>query len=221
MIVDTPSLQTAIVEYLARDQDTVLIARVPTFIQLFEAKMNRDLFVRQMEIRTQAVTDPAQTAEPEFVALPPDFQTMRRIRMTSATGKPPLNYITPTQMDEYRYERQDTSGCPRFFTIFGNEIELFPSPDSAVTLEMIYRQNLPALSANTSNWLLTLAPDAYLYGSLMESAPYIKEDNRITVWGAGLTSALTDLNSLGRNSTFNAGPLQVRVHGGHNGNFRR
>ena len=77
---------------------------------------------------------------------------------------------------------------------------------------MIYRQNLPSLNANASNWLLTLAPDAYLYGSLMESAPYIKEDNRIAVWGAGMTSALTDLNNLGNNSTFNAGPLQVRVN---------
>lgn len=221
LIVDGPSLQTAIVEYLARDQDAALIARVPTFIQLFEAKMNRDLFVRQMEIRTQAVTDPTLTAEPEFIALPADFQTMRRIRISSDVGKPPLEYITNAQMDQKRYERQDTTGRPRFFTIFGNEIELLPTPGIAITLEMIYRQNLPALSANASNWLLTLAPDAYLYGSLMESAPYIKEDNRIAVWGAGMTSALADLNNLGSNSTFNAGPLQVRVSGGHNGNFRR
>jgi hypothetical protein len=221
MIQNATDLQTAIVEWLARDQDTVLIARVPTFIQLFEAKMNRDLFTRQMETRVQAITDPALTSDPEYVALPPDFQTMRRIRMTSDTGKSPLDYVTPVQMDEMRYERQDTPGRPRKFTIFGNEIELFPTPGIAVTLEMIYRQNLPSLNANASNWLLALAPDAYLYGSLMESAPYIKEDSRIAVWGAGMTSALTDLNNLGSNSAFNAGPLQVRVSGGHNGNFRR
>lgn len=212
LIVDTPSLQAAIVEYLARDQDTTLIARVPSFIQLFEAKMNRNLFVRQMETRAQAITDPALTIEPEFVALPSDFQTMRRIRMTSDTRKTPLEYITPTQMDEFRAQRADTEGRPRFFTIFGNEIELFPTPGIAVTLEMIYRANLPSLNSNASNWLLTLAPDAYLYGSLMESAPYIKEDNRIAVWGAGVTSALSDLNALGNMSTFNAGPLQVRVN---------
>ena len=212
LIQTTTDLQSAIVEYLARDQDTTLIARVPSFIQLFEAKMNRNLFVRQMETRAQAITDPALTSEPEFVALPSDFQTMRRIRMTSDVRKTPLDYITPTQMDEFRAKRADTEGRPRFFTIFGNEIELFPTPGIAVTLEMIYRALIPSLNANASNWLLTLAPDAYLYGSLMESAPYIKEDSRITVWGAGMTSAMTDLNTLGNNSTFNAGPLQVRVN---------
>lgn len=222
MTIQTASdLQAAIVEYLARDQDTTLIARVPSFIQLFEAKMNRNLFVRQMEIRTQAVTDPSLTPEPEFVALPADFQTMRRIRISSFAGKPPLDYITNAAMDEKRYHHQDNTGRPRYFTIFGNEIELLPTPDVAYTLEMIYRANLPSLNSNASNWLLALAPDAYLYGSLMESAPYIKEDNRIAVWGAGMTSALADLNNLGNNSTFNAGPLQVRVDRHHNGNFRR
>jgi hypothetical protein len=33
-IVDYTSLQTAVTEYLARDQDATLIARIPTFIQL-------------------------------------------------------------------------------------------------------------------------------------------------------------------------------------------
>ena len=54
-IVDYASLQSAVTEYLARDQDTVLIARIPTFIQLSEAKLNRELFVRQMEQRAIAV----------------------------------------------------------------------------------------------------------------------------------------------------------------------
>jgi hypothetical protein len=51
-IIDITSLQAAVTEYLARDQDTTLIARIPTFIQLAEAKFNRQLFVRQMEQRT-------------------------------------------------------------------------------------------------------------------------------------------------------------------------
>jgi len=210
-IQTTSDLQTACVEWLARDQDATLIARIPTFFQLFEAKMNRSLFVRQMESRTQAITDPAVTAEPEYVALPSDFQTMRRIRVSSETGKPSLQFLSGVQMDEMRTQRQDVAGCPRYFTIFGNEIELFPTPASITTLEMIYRQNLPSLVSNTTNWLLALAPDAYLYGALLESAPYIKQDERIQIWGAAVQSALADLNSLGSNSAFNAGPLQVRI----------
>ncbi len=79
---------------------------------------------------------------------------------------------------------------------------------------MVYRTNIPALSdTNTSNWLLDLAPDLYLYGALLESAPYIKEDARIQTWGLGFSSALDGLNTLGLTSTFNAGPMQVRTSG--------
>jgi hypothetical protein len=210
LIVDSASLQATAVEYLARDQDATLIARVPTFIQNFEATMNRALFTRQMETRALAITNPAVTTEPEFVALPADFQTMRRIRLSSETGKPSLQFLSGTQMDEMRTGAADVSGVPRYFSIFGNEIELFPTPAAITTLEMIYRANLPSLNSNATNWLLALAPDAYLFGVLLQSAPYIKQDARIQVWGAAVQSALTDLNKLGNNSAFNAGPMQVR-----------
>ncbi|VIO73893.1 phage adaptor protein [Bradyrhizobium ivorense] len=211
-IVDQPSLVAAIVEYLARDQDTTLTARIPTFIQLFEAKMNRSLFVRQMELRATAVTNPTLT-EAEFIALPTDFQSMRRMRLTSVTGKPFLEFKSTLQMDEWRLQNADVHGQPRYFTIFGNEIEFAPTPDGVYTVEMVYRQVIPPLSSNLTNWLLQLAPDLYLYGALMEAAPYMKEDPRIQTWGAGLVSALSDLNELGKLSAFNAGPLTVRPAG--------
>jgi len=211
-ITDYTSLQAAVTEYLARDQDTTLIARIATFIQLAEAKLNRQLFVRQMEQRSIAVVDTA-SSEPEFISLPADFQSMRRVRLSSATGKPCLEFKSGTQMDEYRFGRSDVAGQPRYFTVFGDEIELAPTPDAAYTIEMVYRQNIPALASNSNNWLLTLAPDLYLYGALLESAPYIKEDGRIRTWGLGFTAALNDLNNLGLTSTFNAGPMTVRVSG--------
>jgi hypothetical protein len=53
------------------------------FVRMFEAKANRTLFVRQMEARASTPVNMA-SAEPEFVALPDDFQTMRRIRLKDA-----------------------------------------------------------------------------------------------------------------------------------------
>jgi hypothetical protein len=41
------ALVSAVTEYLARDQDTTLIARIPDFITLAEAKFNRELRVNQ------------------------------------------------------------------------------------------------------------------------------------------------------------------------------
>lgn len=205
-------LQTAITEWLARDQDTTLIARIPTFVQNCEARLNRELFVRQMEQRSTTTIDTTQT-EPEFIALPSDFQSMRRIRVSSVQGKPRLQYKSGAEADEYRYMNGDVAGQPWFFTIFGSEIELLPTPDADYTIEMIYRKNIPALSSNSTNWLLTLAPDAYLYGSLLESAPYIKEDGRLQTWSLGYQAALDGLNKLGQMSTYNAGPMTMRPSG--------
>ena len=211
-ILDYTSLCAAVTEYLARDQDSTLIARIPTFIQLSEAKFNRQLFVRQMEQRAIAVID-TTSSEPEFVALPSNFQSMRRVRLSGVTGKPSLDFKSGTQMDEYRLRIAGLAAQPRHFTIFGDEIELAPTPDQNYTIEMVYRTNIPPLGSNSSNWLLSMAPDLYLYGALLESAPYIKEDGRIQTWGLGFTSALNDLNNLGLTSTFNAGPMTVRISG--------
>lgn len=191
---------------------TDLTLRLPEFIVLCEAKLNRSLFVRQMETRSTAVVVTTNT-EPEFISLPSDFQSMRRMRVSSVAGKPSLEFKSGVQMDEYRFGTSNVSGQPRYFTIMGDEIELAPTPDTTYTIEMVYRKMIPALASNSPNWLLTLAPDIYLYGMLLESAPYIKEDERIQTWGTGFASAVDGLNRLGLTSTFNAGPSVVRVSG--------
>jgi hypothetical protein len=212
-IVDYTTLQAAVVDYLARDQDTALTARIPTLIQLVETKANRKLFVRQMEQRSTAQTDPNAT-EPEYIALPNDFQSMRRMRITAgASNIPYLQFKSNQQMDEFKLQSGNVSGEPQFFTIFGSEIELGPTPDGIYTIEMIYRQNIPPLATNSTNWLLTLAPDFYLYGTLLEATAQMKDDPRIAAWGALFAGAMNDLNDLGKLSQFNAGPLTVRPSG--------
>ena len=212
LITTYATLQTAIVDYLKRDQDTQLTDAIPGLIQLFEAKMNRVLFTRQMEQRSTTATD-ITTSEPEFISLPTDFQSMRRVRLSSVTGKPCLEFKSGTQMDEYRFQSGNIAARPRYFTVFGTEIELAPTPDANYTIEMVYRQNIPALASNSTNWLLTAAPDLYLYGALLEAMPYLKDDERIQIWGLGFKTALDELNMLGLTSTFNAGPSVVRVSG--------
>jgi hypothetical protein len=212
VISDYSSLQDAIIEYLAREGETTITARVPTFIQLTEAKLNRELFTRQMEQRSTAIVN-TSSSEPEFISLPDDFQSMRRIRLSSVTGKPGLDFVTGVSMDEFRRFNADTTGRPIYFTIIGDEIELAPTPDQAYTIEMVYRKNIPDLADNSTNWLLDLAPDIYLYGALLEAAPYMQNDERIQTWLTGFASALDGLNRLSLSATFNAGPLNMRVSG--------
>ena len=204
------TLVTAVDNWLARAD---LTARTPEFIALAEAKFNRELRCRQMEQRSTATVDTA-SSEPEFIALPGDFHTMRRVRLSSVSGKPRLGFLSGTQMDDQRYSSSNTTGQPQHFTVFGDEMEILPTPDSAYTIEMVYRKYIPALSSdNTTNWLLTLAPDLYLYGALMEAAPYMHEDERIQTWSSGVTGAINGLNEMSLDASFNAGPVQIRASG--------
>jgi len=211
MAIDTyTTLQTAIANWLGGRTD--LTSRIPEFITLCEAKLNRILFVRQMETRSTTTVDTTDT-EPEFITLPTDFQTMRRVRLSGVTGKPRLQFMSQTQLDDYRYSIDNVSDQPVYFAIMGTEMELAPTPNQNYTLEMVYRKNIPALASNSTNWLLTAAPDIYLYGSLLESAPYIKEDSRIQVWATGFSAVLDDLNNLGFRQSFDSGPTTISLPG--------
>lgn len=201
-------LTTAAANWLARGD---LTARIPEFVALAEAKFQRSLFVRQMEQRSTATVD-TTSSEPEFISLPSDFQTMRRIRLSSVTGKPGLGYMSGTQIDEFRTNGGNTTGQPLHFSIIGDEIELAPTPDDDYTIEMVYRKTVPALSdASPTNWLLSIAPDVYLYSVLMESAPFIKDDERLTLWATLAQAAIKQLNDLSSTAQFNAGPAVIRT----------
>lgn len=200
-------LKAAVANWLARD---TLTDRIPEFIVMAEAKFNRRLDVRQMEQRATTTIDTTSSA-PEFITLPSDFQSMRRVCLSSVTGKPTIEYLTPTALYEMRFGTfADDTGQPAFFTIIGSEMELLPVPDQDYTIEMVYRKIIPALSdASDTNWLLTLAPDAYLYGALLEASMFIQSDERVPMWAQAYEGALSGLESLNFTASYNAGPISV------------
>jgi len=206
-ITSYSELKTAVANWLARSD---LTDRIPEFIAIAEAKFNRRLDVRQMEQRSTATINTTST-DPQFISLPSDFQSMRRVCLSSVTGKPTIEYLTPSALYQMRFGTfADNTGQPAFFTLIGSNIELLPVPDQNYTIEMVYRQVIPALSdSNTSNWLLAMAPDAYLYGALLEAAIFTQNDERVPLWAQAYKSVIDDLTSLNFTSAYNAGPISV------------
>ena len=202
-------LQAAVASYLARDDLTAII---PDFVTLAEAKFNRTLFHPRMETRATLTVNTLAT-DPEFLDLPTDFQTVRMVRLPDETGKPRLQFLTQTQMDDYRYSIDNVTGTPTSFTITGDQIELAPTPNEDMDVEVLYRANIPALASNSTNWLLTLAPDLYLYGTLLEAMPYIQNDARLQVWATGMQTVLDQLNLLAERQSFDSGPTTIRLPG--------
>jgi len=199
-------LKAEIAAWLRR---TDLTDEIPSFIALAEAQMNRRLRVRPMTARLAA------SWSAEYVDLPGDFLSERLVKLTGASPGV-LRCLTPEKIDAM--VRSASSGRPRFYALYGQQIRLHPAPDGAYAAELVYLQALPALSeGNPSNWLLASHPDAYLYGALAQSAPYLRADDRLQTWSSLFGAALTDIETADR--TGSAAQLLTDAPVGGGGRF--
>jgi hypothetical protein len=113
------------------------------------------------------------------VKLPADFLGMRNIDLLTDPVTP-MTFKNLQNLDIHR--AGDATGKPIYYSIVQNNIEFAPVPDGDYTIEIVYYQKVPPLSLNTTNWLLSAHPDAYLYGTLQHSAPYLQSDERVGIW---------------------------------------
>lgn len=178
---------------------------VDTFIDLTEAEMSRRLRHWRMERRSTAILSS------QYVPLPSDFIEPVRLSITSGDTYV-LEAESQAQLIDRRAEAGNTTGLPRYYAIIDGTIEVFPTPDSDYTLEMVYVSKVQALtSSNTTNWVLEYFPDAYLYGSLMHTAPFLEEDQRLTVWSSLFEKAVESINQENANAKFGGAGLRVKI----------
>jgi hypothetical protein len=201
MALDSYSnLKTAILNFLDRDD---LADNIDDFIDIAEARHKREILCREMVVRSQA------SVAGRFLALPTRFNKMKTLRLLTN----PLTVLTELNLHEMNRERSDSgNGKPQFFTVH-EEIEFDIVPDDTYTAEIIYYANfLPLDDTNTSNGLLVRAPDAYLYGALVASAPFLASDERIQTWDTLYATARDGLLLSDRQARVGT-PLYSRVTG--------
>ena len=187
-ITSYATLQTTIADFLNRDD---LTTAIPTFIQLAEAQMNREIRHYSMESRVQSVQDQGD----QYMQIPSDWLETIRLILTGS-GTSVVELISLSGMADKRAKTEDAAGTPAFYCHVDSQFELFPTPSESTNFELLYYQKIPALADdNTSNWLLETAPDIYLYGALLHSAPYLAEDARVAVWAQMYSAAVQNLNN--------------------------
>lgn len=180
-------LKASLASWLHRADLTALI---PDFIALAEVQLNADLTARSMEASTTLTA----TAGSATVNLPTDLLDIKRLQVLGGFNR----VLVYRSADEIAQDNPlGRSGMPEVFTVQGAKLELAPIPDSDYALELVYFQRIPALSdSNTSNWLLTICPNAYLYGALMAAQPYLINDERIPTIQSLYRQAVDGLNSI-------------------------
>jgi len=199
-------LQTAVANWLDRDD---LSARIPEFISLAEARFNRLLRLRSMESKQTASTVGGQ----RNYNLPASYIQMRNFQLNTSPITT-LSYVTPEIYD--RLWGGSTGGIPKFYTIVADEISLGPIPGSVITMEMLFYKRFDNLSASTTtNWLLTYAPDIYLYASMLEAEPFIMNDERVPLWATALERAITDMQEQDNKDRHSGSALRVMNTSGY------
>jgi hypothetical protein len=200
-ITNFTTLVSTVADYLNR-QD--LSAQIPTFIQLAESDLNTRLRCREMIVRATTTNDD------EYVRLPLDF--LEGINLQIVGGQSPLRYITLDEAD--MVNARQGYNAPTFYSLMNGAIELVPPPATGddVEIEMVYYGKITALSdSNQTNWLLLKAPDVYLYGALVHAAPFLMDDQRISVFGSFYSQRVEALNDESQKSLHSGSPLVART----------
>ena len=202
MAISTYSeLKTAVADWLNRAD---LTAAIPNFIQLAEAKFNRELSTRQQVKRAYA------TLTGQYIQIPTDWLEAINLQL-NVTPVRVLDFVTLDQADRIRANRYGETNADAY-TIVGEQLEVVPPVGANTEIDMTYYMKIPALSdGNPTNWLLTAWPDLYVYATLVHAAPYLREDERVALWKGMADQLLEEIRLSDERAKHSGGPLRARV----------
>lgn len=198
-IANYDALKAAIAAWLNRAD---ISDRIDDFIDLAEARFNRELRVNAMVARSRTtVTD-------DYVELPPDWLQLISVQVDGASDA--AVYVGTKEF--YDTVADGYTGAPRFYTIVGNALRFLPAPVAPTRVEITYYKSVPALSETMpTNWLLARSPDLYLFAALVVAEPYLMNDERVTLWAAQSTAIIGSMNRESERAARPSGELRRKM----------
>ena len=168
------SLTSTVLQYLER-RDTAVVNAIPTFITLAE-----------FEIAEQIKTlGQLQVVESTMTASNPVLQKPARWRKTVSMSVTVDDVKQPVYLRKYEYLKNywpDTNqtSIPQYYADTDwDHWYLAPTPAVAYDFEVLYYERIaPLSSTNQTNWLTQNAPNAMLFGTLLQAMPFLKNDQR-------------------------------------------
>jgi hypothetical protein len=185
------SLVTDISSYLERT-DTATLQKIPTFIMLAEQVISTEIqFLGNLTV----VTSTMNVGEPVIVK-------PARWRKTVSINLIDNNQRQPVFLRKYEYLRNywpnaTQTDTPVYYCDYDYTHWLVaPTPDLAYNYEVLYYERVQPLDVtNQTNWFTQYAPQAMLYGSLLQAMPFLKNDERIPMWQAQYDRVIATLKA--------------------------
>lgn len=185
------SLVADISSYLERT-DTATLEKIPTFIMLAEQVIAAEIkFLGNMAVQTSTmVTGQAVVDKPA--------RWHKTVSMNvTVNGK-----RQPVLLRKYEYLREywpdpAATDAPKFYCDYDYTHWLVaPTPDDNYNFEVLYYERIQPLdSSNQTNWFTQYAPQALLYGSLLQAMPFLKNDERMPMWQAQYSAIMQTLKA--------------------------
>ena len=193
------SLQTAVSDYLARDD---LSSYVVNFIQNAENKLSRTLNLRNEETALSVAISSG------VAAVPTDFKALK-LAYYEQTPVQLLEWVTVEEVYN-DYADRSSSGVPLVISREATNFIFGPVANDG-TLKGVYYAKQDPLRTTDPSWYVTNAPEVLLYASLLEAAPFIHDDQRLMVWQSLLGEAVESLKEEQYNAEYSMGHLIQRA----------
>jgi hypothetical protein len=176
------TLTTAVIDYLERN-DANLVSQIPLFIMLGERRVARDLKILGLKV---AITDNFLPNQGVF-AKPTRWLNDSSFNIGTGPSFNTRVYLLQRSVEFCRQYWPDPTqvGTPKYYASTYNYNFWFvvPTPDLAYPYEVLYYETPQFIDNTTStNFLTESAPEVLLYATLLETAPYLKDDERVPIW---------------------------------------
>ena len=169
------SLVADVQSYLERT-DTATVEKIPTFIMLAEQVIANDIkFLGNLTVQASNMVQAQATIDKPA-------RWRKTVSMNVTVG----GLRNPVLLRKYEYLREyapdpAATGVPKYYADYDYTHWLVaPTPADDYSFEVIYYERVQPLdSSNQTNWFTIYAPQALLYGTLLQAMPFLKNDERI------------------------------------------
>jgi hypothetical protein len=185
------SLVTDISSYLERT-DTATIEKIPTFIMLAEQVIATEIqFLGNLTV----VTSTMNVGEP-IIVKPARWRKTVSINLIDNSQRQPVFLRKYEYLRNY-WPNATQRDTPVYYCDYDYTHWLVaPTPDLAYNYEVLYYERVQPLDVtNQTNWFTQYAPQAMLYGSLLQAMPFLKNDERMPMWQAQYDRVIATLKT--------------------------
>ena len=190
------TLKSTVQDY-CETSETTFVADLDTFIKESEERILKNV---DLPVFRKNVTGSAASSN-TYLSTPTDFLAPYSLAVISSSVYSYLLFKHVSFIRDFT-PNPATTGTPKYYALFDdNTFMLAPTPDQNYSFELHYKYrpaSLTTTSGTDTTWLSSNAPDALLYGTLVEAATFLKIPEEVAQYEQRFVQAINSLKNLGQ-----------------------